>query len=121
MNSSDTAWVLICLALVLLMTPGLALFYGGLARSKNAAATVMHSFMSMGIVGVVWVLWGYTLAFGPDVGMVIGDLSYLGLFGVSATAGISWYIKLIHGLRVTGEEEEVGLNEAQHGEAAYRL
>ncbi len=56
MNSSDTAWVLICSALVLLMTPGLALFYGGLARSKNAAATVMHSFMSMGIVGAVWVL-----------------------------------------------------------------
>ena len=85
MNASDTAWVLICSALVLLMTPGLALFYGGLARSKNAAATVMHSFMSMGIVGVVWVLWGYTLAFGPDVGMFIGDLSYLGLSGVSAS------------------------------------
>ena len=85
MNSSDTAWVLICSALVLLMTPGLALFYGGLARSKNAAATVMHSFMSMGIVGVVWVLWGYTLAFGPDVGMFIGDLSYIGLSGVSAS------------------------------------
>ena len=85
MNSSDTAWVLICSALVLLMTPGLALFYGGLARSKNAAATVMHSFMSMGIVGVVWVLWGYTLAFGPDVGMFIGDFSYLGLSGVSAS------------------------------------
>ena len=77
--------MLICSALVLLMTPGLALFYGGLARSKNAAATVMHSFMSMGIVGVVWVLWGYTLAFGPDVGMFIGDLSYLGLSGVSAS------------------------------------
>ena len=85
MNSSDTAWVLICSALVLLMTPGLALFYGGLARSKNAAATVMHSFMSMGIVGAVWVLWGYTLAFGPDVGMFIGDFSYLGLSGVSAS------------------------------------
>ena len=85
MNSSDTAWVLACSALVLLMTPGLALFYGGLARSKNAAATVMHSFMSMGIVGVVWVLWGYSLAFGPDVGMFIGDLSYVGLGGVSAS------------------------------------
>ena len=51
MNQADVAWMLICSALVLLMTPGLALFYGGLARSKNAAATVMHSFMSMGIVG----------------------------------------------------------------------
>lgn len=67
------------------MTPGLALFYGGLARSKNAASTIMYSFMSMGIVGVVWVLWGYSLAFGPDIGKFIGDLSYFGLNGVSAS------------------------------------
>ena len=84
MNQADMAWMLVCSALVLLMTPGLALFYGGLARSKNAAATVMHSFMSMGIVGIVWVLWGYTLAFGPDVGRFIGSLEYLGLNNVSA-------------------------------------
>ena len=86
MNQADMAWMLVCSALVLLMTPGLALFYGGLARSKNAAATVMHSFMSMGIVGIVWVLWGYTLAFGPDVGRLIGSLEYLGLNNVSAAA-----------------------------------
>ena len=67
------------------MTPGLALFYGGLSRSKNAAGTIMHSFMCMGIVGVVWVLWGYSLAFGPDVGSFIGDFSFLGLSGVSAS------------------------------------
>ena len=73
-------------ALVLLMTPGLAFFYAGLARSKNAAATIMHCFMTIGIVGVVWVLWGYSLAFGPDVGGVIGDLSKIGLSGVSAVA-----------------------------------
>ena len=85
MNTGDVAWILLCSALVLLMTPGLALFYGGLARSKNAASTIMHSLMSMGIVGVVWVLWGYTLAFGPDLGKIVGDLSYLGLSGVSAT------------------------------------
>ena len=85
MNTGDVAWILLCSALVLLMTPGLALFYGGLARSKNAASTIMHSLMSMGIVGVVWVLWGYTLAFGPDLGKLVGDLSYLGLNGVSAT------------------------------------
>ncbi len=85
MNTGDVAWILLCSALVLLMTPGLALFYGGLARSKNAASTIMHSLMSMGIVGVVWVLWGYTLAFGPDLGRLVGDLSYLGLSGVSAT------------------------------------
>ena len=85
MNTGDVAWILLCSALVLLMTPGLALFYGGLARSKNAASTIMHSLMSMGIVGVVWVLWGYTLAFGPDLGKLIGDFSYLGLNGVSAS------------------------------------
>ena len=85
MNQADVAWMLICSALVLLMTPGLALFYGGLARSKNAAATVMHSFMSMGIVGIVWVLWGYSLAFGPDVGRFIGSLEFVGLNHVSAT------------------------------------
>ena len=85
MDSGDIAWVLASSALVLLMTPGLALFYGGLARSKNAAATIMHSFMTIGIVGVVWVLWGYTLAFGPDIGGVIGDLSWFGLKDVSAS------------------------------------
>ncbi|MEE8466520.1 MAG: ammonium transporter, partial [Dehalococcoidia bacterium] len=85
MDSGDTAWILASSALVLLMTPGLALFYGGLARSKNAAGTIMHSFMTIGIVGVVWVLWGYTLAFGPDIGGFIGGLDFLGLAGVSAT------------------------------------
>lgn len=71
-----------CSALVLFMTPGLALFYAGLARSKNAAGTIMHSLMSMGIVGVVWVLWGYTIAFGPSIGGIFGDLSLFGLSGV---------------------------------------
>ncbi|MCY4653625.1 MAG: ammonium transporter [Dehalococcoidia bacterium] len=85
MNTGDVAWILLSSALVLLMTPGLALFYGGLARSKNAASTIMYSFMSMGLVGVVWVLWGYSLAFGPDIGKFIGDLSYFGLNGVSAS------------------------------------
>ncbi|MDP6454737.1 MAG: ammonium transporter [SAR202 cluster bacterium] len=85
MNTGDISWILLCSALVLLMTPGLALFYGGLARSKNAGATIMHSFMSMGIVGVVWALWGYTLAFGPDMGNFIGDFSWFGLKDVSAT------------------------------------
>ncbi len=85
MNTGDVAWILVSSALVLLMTPGLALFYGGLARSKNAASTIMYSFMSMGIVGVVWVLWGYSIAFGPDIGKFVGDLSYFGLNGVSAT------------------------------------
>lgn len=85
MDSGDTAWILACSALVLLMTPGVAFFYGGLVRRTNAAATMMHSFMTIGIVGVVWVLWGYSLAFGPDIGGVIGSLEWIGLRGVSAT------------------------------------
>ncbi len=87
MNSGDTAWILASSALVLLMTPGLAFFYGGLVRRKNATATIMHSLMCMGLVGVVWVLWGYSLAFGSDVGGLgfVGNLQWFGLAGVSAT------------------------------------
>ena len=92
MNSGDTAWILASSALVLLMTPGLAFFYGGLVRRKNVTATIMHSLTCMGIAGVVWVLWGYTLAF-SDRGMVglgglgtlFGNLQWFGLAGVSAT------------------------------------
>ncbi len=84
LDSGDTAWVLASSALVLLMTPGLGFFYGGLARRKNAAATIMHSFMTIALVSVVWVLWGYSLAFGPDVGSIIGNLDWLGLNNVSA-------------------------------------
>ena len=88
MNTGDTAWILACSALVLLMTPGLAFFYGGLVRRKNATATIMHSLMCMGLVGVVWVLWGYSLAFSGDLGGlgIVGDLQWLGLAGVSADA-----------------------------------
>ena len=86
MSSADTVWVLASSALVLVMTPGVAFFYAGLVRRKNAAATIMHSFMTMGLVGVVWVLWGYSLAFGPTVGGFIGNLDWLGLRGVSAEA-----------------------------------
>ena len=87
MDSGDTAWVLASSALVLLMTPGLAFFYAGMVRRKNATATIMHSFMCIALVGVVWVLWGYSIAFGDDVGGLFGDFSKLGLSGVSAVAG----------------------------------
>jgi len=83
-NAGDTAFVLISSALVLLMTPGLALFYGGMVRSKNVLATLMKSFICMGIVTVIWTLWGYSLAFGPDIGGFIGGLSNFGLAGVGA-------------------------------------
>ena len=89
-DSGDTAWILACSALVLLMTPGLAFFYGGLVRRKNSTATIMYSFMAIGLVGVVWVLWGYSLAFGPDVGGIIGNLEWVGLRGVSATEPSSY-------------------------------
>ncbi|MFZ5862678.1 MAG: ammonium transporter [Nitrospirota bacterium] len=82
-DTGDTAWVLTSTALVLLMTaPGLALFYGGMVRKKNALGTIMHSFIILCLVSVTWVLWGYTLAFGPDKGGWIGGLDWLGLNGV---------------------------------------
>jgi len=83
-SSGDTAWVLTASALVLLMTPGLAFFYGGLVRKKNIVSTIMYSFVSIGLVGIVWVLWGYSLAFGPDIGGFIGNLEWFGLKDVSA-------------------------------------
>jgi ammonium transporter, Amt family len=82
-NGADTAWVLISSALVLAMTvPGLALFYGGLVRSKNVLGTIMHSFVILCLVSLCWVLLGYSLAFGPDVKGVIGSLAWAGLSGV---------------------------------------
>jgi len=82
MNGADTAFVLVSAALVMLMTPGLALFYGGMVRSKNVLGTIMQNFILLGVVGVLWAIYGYSLAFGPDLGHFIGDLSYLGLNGV---------------------------------------
>lgn len=82
-NSGDTAWVLISTALVMLMTmPGVALFYGGLVRRKNVLSMIMMSFIVLCLVCVQWVLFGYSLAFGPDHGHFIGDLSWVGLQGV---------------------------------------
>ena len=81
MNGADTSWVLVATALVLLMTPALAFFYGGLVRSKNALNTMMMSFVSLGFVGVAWALLGYSLAFGPG-SPVIGGLSHAFLRGV---------------------------------------
>jgi ammonium transporter, Amt family len=83
-DSGDTAWLLASAALVMFMTPGLALFYGGLVRAKNVLATVMQSFIALALVSIVWMLVGYSLAFGPDVGRVIGSLKFAGLHGVAA-------------------------------------
>ncbi len=81
-NAGDTAWILLSSALVLLMTPGLALFYGGMARRKNLLSTIMMSFAIMGLVGVIWAVWGYSLSFGDDKGSFIGGLNFFGLINV---------------------------------------
>ncbi|MGA7719687.1 MAG: ammonium transporter [Ignavibacteriaceae bacterium] len=83
-DKGDTAWLLVSTALVMLMTPGLALFYGGMVRRKNVLGTIMQSFIALGVVSVQWVLIGYSLAFGPDVAHFIGNLSWAGLNGVGA-------------------------------------
>ena len=88
-SAGDTAWVLTSSALVLAMiAPGLVLFYGGMVRGKNVLGTMMHSFMALCIVSIVWVLWGYTLAFGPDVKEwgLVGGLEFLWLNGVGPEA-----------------------------------
>ncbi len=82
MNSGDTAWLLISTALVMLMTPGLALFYGGMVQGKNVLSTFMHSFFALGLVSVQFVLIGYTLAFGPSWHGVIGGLDFAALDGI---------------------------------------
>jgi Amt family ammonium transporter len=83
-DSGDTAWLLVSTALVMLMTPGLALFYGGMVRRKNVLGTMMQSFMAIAVISLQWVLIGYTLAFGPSVHGIIGTLAWFGLNGVGA-------------------------------------
>ena len=80
-NSGDTAWVLASAALVLFMTPGLAIFYGGMVRAKSALNMMMMSFAAIGVTTIIWVLYGYSLTFGTSQGGLIGDLSHLGLSG----------------------------------------
>jgi Amt family ammonium transporter len=82
LNTGDTAWILVSTGLVLLMMPGLALFYGGLVRSKNVLSTFMHSFVVLGLITLQWVAFGYSLAYGPDHGGLIGGLSYAFMRGV---------------------------------------
>jgi Amt family ammonium transporter len=86
-SAGDTAWLLMSAALVMLMTPALGFFYGGLVRRKNVLATIMHSFFILCLISVQWVLWGYTLAFGPDHGGIIGGLDWLTLKGVGQEPG----------------------------------
>ncbi|MCX5678970.1 MAG: ammonium transporter [Candidatus Omnitrophica bacterium] len=96
-NSGDTAWVLIATALVMLMTiPGLALFYGGLVRRKNVLATMMQSFFVLCLISLQWILFGYSLSFGPDKWHLIGNLSWFGLNGVGASPNATYAATIPH-------------------------
>ena len=84
-NYADTAWLMISSALVMLMLPGLALFYGGMVRRKNVLSTLMHSFVPLGVITLQWVMFGYSLAFGEDIGQFIGGLNKVFLTGIDAS------------------------------------
>jgi Amt family ammonium transporter len=96
MNSGDTAFMIICAALVMIMTPGLAFFYGGMVRKKNVMGTIMQSFAALALVSVQWVLLGYTLSFGPDMHHLLGGLSFLGLSGVTGDPSANYATTIPH-------------------------
>jgi Amt family ammonium transporter len=95
-NGGDTAWVLASAALVMLMTPALAFFYGGLVRQKNVLSTIMHSFFVLALISVQWVLWGYSLAFSPTNGGLIGGLDWVGLKGVGQEPNADYAATIPH-------------------------
>ena len=95
-DTGDTAWILISTALVMLMTPGLAMFYGGMVRSKNVLGTIMHSFIAIALVSLQWILFGYSLSFGPDVKGFIGDFSWAGLANVGLTPNADYAPTIPH-------------------------
>jgi Amt family ammonium transporter len=98
MNTGDTAWVLTCSALVLLMTmPGLAFFYGGLVRRKNVLSILMQCFIILCVISLQWVLYGYSLTFGPDIGGIIGNLDWFALKGVGGTPNADYAATIPHG------------------------
>ncbi|MCE5285090.1 MAG: ammonium transporter [Pelosinus sp.] len=95
-DSGDTAFVLVSAALVMIMTPALALFYGGMVRTKNVLSTIMQSFFIVGLISVQWALWGYTLAFGPDINGFIGNFSWFGLNSVGFDANADYAATIPH-------------------------
>jgi Amt family ammonium transporter len=97
MDAANTAFVLVSSALVLFMTPGLALFYGGMVRGKNVLGTLMQNFIIIALIGVQWALFGYTLAFGPTINGFIGSLDWLGLAGVGAEPFKAYSATIPHG------------------------
>jgi ammonium transporter, Amt family len=95
LDTGVTCWLMVSAVLVMLMTPGVGLFYGGLVRKKNFISMIALSFVGLALASVQWILIGYSLAFGPDVGGIIGNLDYVGLTGVSAEAGSGTYPPLV--------------------------
>jgi Amt family ammonium transporter len=97
-NSGDTAWILVCCSLVLLMTPALAFFYGGMVRRKNVLSTLTLSYVFMALIGVQWILYGYSLAFGTSINGFIGGLNFLGFIGVDAQPNDAYAKTIPHSL-----------------------
>ncbi len=95
-NAGDTAWILVSSALVMLMTPGLAFFYGGMVRRKNVLSTIMMSFAILLLVGILWVLYGYSISFGPDRAGIIGGLDWFGLAGVGQAPSSTYATTVPH-------------------------
>ncbi|MBO9128683.1 ammonium transporter [Bacillus sp. 165] len=98
MNIGDTVFIFLATVMVMLMTPGLALFYGGMVKSKNVLSTTMHSYGAMAIVSIQWILIGYSLAFGPDWNGLIGGLDWIGLKDVTFTPNADYSTALPHNL-----------------------
>src|SRR4030043_51102 len=97
-NTGDTAWGLGCCSLVLMMMPALAPFYGGMVRRKNVLSTLTLSYVFMALIGVQWVLYGYSLAFGESIGVLVGGLNFLGLQGVAGVPNPNYGKTIPHGL-----------------------
>ena len=95
LDTGTTAWLLTATALVMLMTPAVGFFYGGMVRRKNLIAMIALSFIAFALVSVQWVVAGYTLSFGPDIGGIIGGLDYLGLSGIGLDAGAGGYPEIL--------------------------
>ena len=95
-DTGDTAFMLVSAALVMLMTPGLAFFYGGMVRPKNVLGTMMQSFMAVAIISIQWIAIGYSLGFGPDTGHVVGSLQWAGLRGVGMTPNPDYAATIPH-------------------------
>ena len=95
-DTGDTAFMIICTGLVMLMTPALALFYGGMVRSKNVLTTIMQSFICLGVLSIQWAVLGYSLAFAPDINHLIGNFDWVGLSGVGADPNADYAATIPH-------------------------